>query len=137
MALPAEARALLTAPNFAFVATLQPDGSPQTSIVWVKSDEEAVYFSTLKDRRKYANLARDPRVSLIVQDPEDPQRYVEVRGRAALSDDPERTLIEELALAYTGKPFRQEAPDKVRVIVRVVPEKVVHYAGPGQVRHLS
>ena len=68
MPLPPAARALLDGLNFATVATVQPDGSPQTSVVWIRADGDDLLFSTIKGRRKHANLTRDPRVSVLVLD---------------------------------------------------------------------
>jgi PPOX class probable F420-dependent enzyme len=65
-------RRLLDGKNFASVATLNPDGGPQSSVVWVLRDAEAVLFSTTSTRQKARNLTRDPRVSLTIFDAEDP-----------------------------------------------------------------
>jgi PPOX class probable F420-dependent enzyme len=69
-----QTRALLDAKNFATVATLSPDGSPQTSVVWIKHDGDRVLFSTTAARRKARNLARDPRVPVSIFDLENPYR---------------------------------------------------------------
>jgi PPOX class probable F420-dependent enzyme len=124
--LPDRARALFDAPNHAVVATIQPDGRPQSSVVWVRTDGDDVLFSTIKGRRKYANLTADPRLSVLVFDPADPYTYAEVRGRAAISDDPAAGLIDELSHKYTGQPFGAR-PGEQRVIVRVRPDHVVLY----------
>ena len=125
-ALPELARALLNAPNHVVVATIDPDGQPQSSVVWATTDGDDVLFSTIKGRRKYGNLSRDPRLSLLVYDPADPYTYAEVRGTAVLTDDPGAELIERLALKYTGQSFG-ERPGEQRVIVRVTPGHVVLY----------
>ena len=127
MPLPPAARALLDGPNFATVATTQPDGSPQTSIVSIRRDGDDLLFSTIKGRRKHGNLTRDPRVSVLVTDVSDPYSYVEVRGTAELTDDPRAELIEELSLKYTGESFG-ERPGEQRVVVRVRPGRVFVYA---------
>jgi PPOX class probable F420-dependent enzyme len=121
------ARRVLDAKSFAVVATLNPDGSPQTSVVWVGREDDAVVFSTTKQRRKGRNLARDPRISITVIDPEDPYSFVEVRGRAELIDDPERSFGSLMWQKYMGKEAPPDRPGVERQIVRVVPEKV---AGP-------
>ncbi|MEU4579459.1 PPOX class F420-dependent oxidoreductase [Nonomuraea sp. ATR24] len=118
-----EARKLLDAPNFATVTSVNPDGSPQSTVVWVRLDGDDVLFSTVKGRRKPRNFDRDPRTSLLVIDPDDPYRYVEVRGRVTMEDDPEGALIQELSQKYTGGPFHDK-PGAQRVIVRIKPEKV-------------
>jgi PPOX class probable F420-dependent enzyme len=124
--LPERARELFDAPNHATVATIEPDGRPQSSVVWVRTDGDDILFSTIKGRRKHANLTRDPRVSVLVFDPADPYTYAEVRGAAVITDDPAAELIEELALKYTGESFGIR-PGEERVIVRVSPDRVVVY----------
>jgi PPOX class probable F420-dependent enzyme len=124
--LPAPARALFDGPNFVTVATIDPGGQPQTSVVWARTDGDEILFSTIKGRRKYANLTRDPRLSALVYDPADPYTYAEVRGTATITDDPDAELINELALKYTGQPFG-DRPGEERVIVRIRPDKVVVY----------
>ncbi|GII93351.1 PPOX class F420-dependent oxidoreductase [Sinosporangium siamense] len=120
------ARKLFNDPNFVTVTSLNPDGSPQSSVVWAKSDGDDVLFSTAKGRRKHRNFERDARTSVLVVDPENPYHYVEVRGSVVMVDDPEGELIQELSHKYTGQPFTDQ-PGNQRVIVRVVPEKVIHW----------
>jgi PPOX class probable F420-dependent enzyme len=124
--LPERARELFDARNHAIVATIEPDGRPQSSMVWVRTDGDDILFSTIKGRRKHANLTRDPRVSILVFDPADPYTYAEVRGAAVITDDPAAELIEDLALKYTGAPFGTR-PGEQRVIVRVSADRVVWY----------
>jgi PPOX class probable F420-dependent enzyme len=124
--LPPHARDLLDGKNFASIATLLPDGSPQSSIVWIKRDGDDVLFSTIRGRRKTANMEADPRISVLVTDAADGYRYAEIRGRAEITEDPAAELIQELAIKYTGESFG-ERPGERRVIVRVRPEHVVDY----------
>ena len=126
IALPDAARELFDGPNFVTVATIDPDGKPQLSIVWAKRDGDDVLFSTIKGRRKYANLVRDGRASALVYPADDPYSYAEVRGAVTLTDDPSAGLINELAVKYTGQPFGHR-PGEQRVIVRIVPDRVVMY----------
>ncbi|MGI5284325.1 PPOX class F420-dependent oxidoreductase [Nonomuraea polychroma] len=121
--LPEEARKLLDAPNFATVTSINPDGGPQSTVVWVRTDGDDVIFSTAKGRRKPRNFERDPRASLLVIDPDDPYRYVEVRGRVTMTPDPTGALIEELSQKYQGKSW-EDKPGVERLIVRIRPDRV-------------
>ncbi|GGN54646.1 hypothetical protein GCM10012285_47700 [Streptomyces kronopolitis] len=120
---------LLDSPVFVTVATIQPDGSPQVSPVWVKRDGDDLLFSTTLGRRKEANLRRDPRVSVVIQPFDAPYTYAEVRGAAELTTEGGQELIDELSRKYTGKPYADFNPassgDAPRVVVRVTPRKVV------------
>ncbi|MFE7210903.1 PPOX class F420-dependent oxidoreductase [Streptomyces sp. NPDC001698] len=128
-ALPDRLKSLLDGPVFVVLGTIQPDGSPQLSPVWAKRDGEDVLVSTTVDRRKKKNLDRDARVSVVVQDPDSPYEYAEIRGTAELTTAGGRQLIDELSLKYTGKKYAEfnpsSAQDAERVIVRIRPRKVV------------
>jgi PPOX class probable F420-dependent enzyme len=119
---------LLDGPNYAVVATVNPDGSPQTSVVWVGRDGADVLFSTVAGRVKHRNLLRDPRVSVTVLDAADPENYVELRGRASASPDVGRRVDTALSWKYDGRDPGADQPGAVRVVVRVVVEKVTGYA---------
>ncbi|GAA3529952.1 PPOX class F420-dependent oxidoreductase [Nonomuraea rosea] len=118
-----DVRDLLDAPNFATVTSINPDGGPQSSVVWVRTDGDDVLFSTAKGRRKPRNFERDPRASLLVIDPADPYRYVEIRGRVTMTADPEGALIEELSQKYQGQSW-EDKPGVERLIVRISPDRV-------------
>jgi PPOX class probable F420-dependent enzyme len=78
---------LLDGKNYAVLATVNPDGSPQTSVVWVGRDGGELLFSTVEGRVKHRNMLRDPRVSVTVIDGSDPENYVELRGRVSITPD--------------------------------------------------
>ncbi|MEV4171955.1 PPOX class F420-dependent oxidoreductase [Nonomuraea sp. NPDC049709] len=118
-----DVRKLLDAPNYATVTSINPDGGPQSSVVWVRTDGDDVIFSTVKGRRKPRNFERDPRASLLVIDPADPYRYVEVRGRVTVTPDPAGALIDELSQKYRGLPW-EDKPGVERLIVRISPDRV-------------
>ncbi|GAA2690216.1 PPOX class F420-dependent oxidoreductase [Nonomuraea recticatena] len=118
-----DVRKLFDAANYATVTSINPDGGPQSSVVWVRTDGDDVLFSTVKGRRKPRNFARDPRASILVIDPANPFRYAEVRGRVVMEDDPTGELIQELSHKYTGKPW-EDTPGNERLIVRIRAEKV-------------
>ena len=121
-------RRLLDEPNHAVIGTVNRDGSPQTSVVWVGRDGDDVLISTAAGRRKDRNMRRDPRVSLSVWDRDDPERYAEIRGLAAVTDDVGRELAVRLAEKYdgpgAGAEFLQLPPEVVRVVVRITPQHV-------------
>lgn len=118
------ARAFLDGePEFAVIATIQPDGRPQQTPVWIKREGDQVLFSTTRGRRKELNLQRDPRVGVLVLPRDDPYSYLEIRGTATIEDDPGGALIEELSQRYTGKPWTEPTPAE-RVVVRITPERV-------------
>lgn len=122
--LPAAAHPFLDGTEIAAVATIEPDGRPQVSPVWVRRDGDDILFSTTAGRRKPANLRRDPRVTVLVVPRAAPYSYLEVRGRATLTPDPEGTLIQELSQKYTGGAWADD-PGVERLIVRITPERVV------------
>jgi PPOX class probable F420-dependent enzyme len=124
--LPPQAIALLDAPSYATLATINPDGAPQTSIVWAARDGNDVLISTIEGRRKTRNMQRDPRVSLLLHDASDTGRYVEVRGTVTLTREGGPELIESLSWAYEGQHFADdEGTDHVRLVVRLTPTRVV------------
>lgn len=122
-----EQKALFDAKHFASIATINPDGQPQLSIVWCKVDGDDILVSTVEGRRKHLNLERDNRVSILVQPEGEPYKYVEVRGTAAMTRTGGRELIDELAFEYMGAD-RYPADDNttnVRVVVRITPQRIV------------
>ncbi|MFE3825726.1 PPOX class F420-dependent oxidoreductase [Streptomyces sp. NPDC059092] len=128
-ALSDDLKQLLDTPVFVNIATIQPDGSPQVSPVWVKRDGDDVLISTTVDRQKEKNLRRDPRVTVVVQPADAPYTYAEIRGTAALTTEGGQELIDELSVKYTGKHYAEFNPsagdDNERVVVRITPRKVV------------
>ncbi len=117
-------RKLLDGRTFATVATLNPDGGPQASVVWILRDGDTVLFSATATRRKVLNLALDPRISLTVFDTANPYQSVEIRGTAELTEDPGNWLPKALSQKYLGEDPRPEPGEVKRVIVRVRPERV-------------
>jgi PPOX class probable F420-dependent enzyme len=111
--------------NFATLATINPDGSPQTSPVWITRDGDELLLSTVVGRLKERNLRRDPRASVTVFDHDDPYNYFEARGSVTLDETDGFKLINDLSHKYTGADYTgDKGTDNVRVIVRLVPEKV-------------
>lgn len=117
---------LLTKPAFAHLATLMPDGRPQVTPVWCDFDGTFVRFNTARGRQKDRNIRRDPRVALSLLDPNNPYRYMEIRGRVVeISEQGADEHINQLAKKYLGVdqyPYRQ--PGEVRMLCKVTPEHV-------------
>ena len=111
---------------FASLATVMPDGSPQVTPVWIDYDGENVVFNTATGRQKDKNLQADGRVSLALLDPDNPYRYLEVRGVVVeRTTDGADDHINKMAKKYMGVdvyPFRQ--PGEVRVIYKIKPEHI-------------
>lgn len=121
------ARRLIDTNTFAVLATLNPDGAPQSSVIWVKRDADDVIFSTIRGRQKTRNMERDPRVSICMYDPADAYKYVEIRGTVSMTEAGGRELINELSQRYDGVDFRVEPPEVIRVVCRVTPTRVVEH----------
>lgn len=117
-------RALIDGPNFATVATLNPDGTPQTSVVWIGLDAGDLVFSATEDRQKVRNLRRDPRASVSIIDAADPYRHAQLRGSVTIVSDPDKILPKTLSHKYLGEDPPPEGPEVERVIVRLQVEKV-------------
>ena len=119
-------REVLDSRIFATVATIQPDGSVQQSVVWVTRDGDDVLFIIGVGSRKERNLRRDPRVSVLVFPPDEPYSYAAIRGTATFDPAAGRRLGDELSLKYIGKTFAEH--------VEVTPEANVALAGTVAVR---
>ena len=127
--IPEQYRDLFTKKAFAHLATVGADGAPQVTPVWVDFDGTHVRFNTAQGRVKVKNLARDPRVALSIQDPDNPYRYVQVRGRVVEATERGADAhIDALAKKYLGQdkyPFRR--PGEVRK--RLLREEIVVLLG--------
>lgn len=117
---------LLRAPNFCQVATLRRDGTPHVTPVWVDEQDGKVVLNTADGRAWPANLKRDARVTLSVQNIDNPYEYVQIRGHEAeRTHEGAEEHIDEMAKKYLGQeryPYRQ--PGEQRLIIRIDPEKV-------------
>ena len=120
-----KARMFLDQPFVGEVTTLRADGSPHTTVVWVDVDTDEVIFNTAVGRAKERHLRNDPRISLIVVDPENPYRWVSVSGKAELDTTGADDEIDKLAKKYLGQdeyPWRN--PEEERITVKIRPEHV-------------
>jgi PPOX class probable F420-dependent enzyme len=128
--IPAEARHLLEGQHFAHVATLNSDGSPQVSPVWIGLEGDTLTFNTAEGRVKPKNVRNDPRVAISVVNQENPYENLLVQGRVTeITHEGADEDIDALAKRYMGVdeyPLRQ--PGEKRVLVKIEPEKVTHQA---------
>ena len=110
---------------FGAFTTLMPDGSPQTTPVWVDYRDGEIWVNSALGRQKDKNVRRDPRVAVTVMDPDNPYRYVEVRGRVKdITQSGADGHIDAMAKKYLGQdkyPFRQ--PGEQRVLYKIEIEK--------------
>jgi PPOX class probable F420-dependent enzyme len=120
---------VLDSPIFATVATIQPDGTPQQSVVWVERDGDDVLFMVGIGSRKERNLRRDPRASVLVCPPEAPYGYAAIRGRAVFEPALSERLRDDLTIKYIGMPYAEhvertpEAEAGEVVAVRLIPDR--------------
>jgi PPOX class probable F420-dependent enzyme len=123
-----QVRELLDGRAFAVLATLNSDGTPQTSVIWAARDGDALIFTTHDQRQKVRNLRRDPRASATVFAVEDPYRTVEMRGTVELIDDPDRSLSIALTQRFLGLNPPPDPPGSHRLIGRLTPERVTGFS---------
>jgi PPOX class probable F420-dependent enzyme len=115
-------RAFLENPFVGVVTTLQRDGAPQSTVVWVDVDDEGISINTAYGRVKPRNLEHDPRLSLVVVDPQDPYRWFKVLGRGRLVDEGADDQIDRLSKKYTGREkYASHREGETRVSVRISP----------------
>src|SRR6202035_5732846 len=116
---------ILNGRHFATVATVNPDGSPEATVVWIETDGTYIYFNTAFPRLKARNLERNPRVAIVVYDCNDPyDQVLAIRGSAELILEGADEHIDKLSRIYEGKPFEDFRADQTRVIVKVTPERI-------------
>jgi PPOX class probable F420-dependent enzyme len=127
MELPAEAERLLRSTALAHPATINKDGSPQVTPLWIDVEDGKPVMNTAVGRLKERNIRRDPRISLEVTDPEDSEVYVEIRGTAALVLEGARDHAHRLAMKYTGAPIDNFQPGVDRITIVVTPHRVLFH----------
>jgi PPOX class probable F420-dependent enzyme len=112
----------------AHVATVGPKGEPQNNPVWFDWDGKRIRFSQLPTRQKFRNLQREPRLSLSIVDPQNPYRYLEVRGVVErVEEDPDLAFMNKLAKKYTGQEtYAGAKPGEGRVTLVVRPEHTTY-----------
>ena len=121
---PASHADLLEKPVFAHLATVRPDGSPQSSVMWFAWDGSLIRMTHTRTRQKFANLAREPRVALSVADPDDQYRFLELRGTVEkIEDDLGAEFYRSLQRRY-GMDYPIQDAD-VRVIITIRPDRYI------------
>ena len=125
-AIPQTHRDLFDKKSFAHLATVGADGAPQVTPVWIDYDGTHIRFNTARGRVKTRNLERNPTIALSVQDPENPYRYVQIKGRVTeMTEQGADAHIDALAKKYLGQDrYPHRRPGEVRVTVKVAPEKI-------------
>lgn len=131
---PASHLDLLERPLFAHLATVRPDGAPQSSVMWFAWDGSRLRLTHTKSRQKFANLQAEPRVTLSIADTDDGYRSLEVRGtvETITDDDADASFYQSLQHRY-GQRFPLTDAD-VRVVITIRPETFVAVTS-GQIRH--
>lgn len=125
-------RYILGGPHLSVLATIDPDGKPQTSVIFVKQDGNTILFSTIKGRRKTINMSRDPRVNLLIHglptdrpnQTGDGPNYAAISGTAQLTDDPDGTFHQEMYNLHMGGATPPSEPGAQRVTVQLIPQHV-------------
>jgi PPOX class probable F420-dependent enzyme len=123
MTIPASHIELLSSTALANVATIGPDGAPQNNPVWFDWDGTYVLFSQTTGRQKYRNVRSNPSVALSIVDPDNPYRYLEIRGTVdEIVDDEHNAFIDSMATKYIDQPqYPWHQPGDHRVVVKVTP----------------
>lgn len=116
---------LATGRNFASVATLLPGGRIQNQTIWVHVLDGQIVLNTETHRAKYVATTKDPRITVLIRDEDDPYRYAEVRGRVTdhTTGDRARSHVDELAHKYFGTDYPPENIKSERVIMHITPER--------------
>jgi PPOX class probable F420-dependent enzyme len=111
--------------SVAILATIGPDGRPQVSAVWFLNDDGVVKVSLNTARQKVKNLMANPAVTVLIHDPANPARYVEIRGDATLEPDEDYSFADRLAAKYGGADLRaMDGPSGRRVELTVSPVRI-------------
>jgi len=124
-AIPENFKDLFTKKAFAHVATLLTDGTPHVSPVWVEFDGKNILMNSAKGRVKDKNMRRNKNIALSIQDPENPYRYIQVRGEVIeVTENGADAHIDHLSKKYTGDIYKKRQPGEVRVTYKIRPDRV-------------
>jgi PPOX class probable F420-dependent enzyme len=129
--IPESDRDLLARPIHAVLTTMMPDGQPQSSLVWCDEDGECARVNTTSERQKGKNMLSNPKVSLLIVDPEDTARYIEIRGEAELVEAGALAHLDRLTQQYTDHPHYygyiyplEQQQRETRIICRIHASKI-------------
>ncbi|MFQ5943443.1 MAG: PPOX class F420-dependent oxidoreductase [Anaerolineales bacterium] len=112
-------------PSLAYLATTMPDGSPQVTPIWFSYSNGELWINTRTGRVKEKNMSARPQVALVIQDPSETYRFLQIRGEASGPiQDGAVEHIDRLSHKYDGKPFRSLLPNEGRVIFKIDPRSV-------------
>jgi PPOX class probable F420-dependent enzyme len=111
---------------FACLATLMKDGSPQLTPIWFNTDGTHILINSAVGRVKDRNMRRNPRVALVIIDPNDPYRYIQIRGKVVeITTQGAREHIDRLSKKYTGRDkYTSGSTDEIRVTYKILPESI-------------
>ena len=124
-AIPENFKDLFKKKAFAHVATMMTDGTPHVSPVWCEFDGNHILLNSARDRVKDKNMRRNKHVALSVQDPDNPYRYIGVRGEVVeVTENGAEAHIDHLAQKYTGDVYKNRKPGEVRVTYKIRPDRV-------------
>jgi len=123
-AIPEKFKDLFQKRAFGHLATLMPDGTPQVTPVWIDYDGDHIIVNSARGRQKDKNMRRSPNVAISIQDPDNPYRYLEIRGKVTeISEAGADDSIDKLAKKYTGADkYQHRRPGEVRVMYKIIPE---------------
>jgi PPOX class probable F420-dependent enzyme len=125
MQIPESHRDIFDKRSFAHVATVNSDGKPQVSPVWVEYDGTYILVNTARGRKKDRNMSDNPQIALSVQDPDNPYRYVGVQGHIEeVTENGAIEHINKLSHKYNGRDYPNLKPGETRVIYKIVPDRV-------------
>ena len=129
--IPESHRDLLQRPIHAVLTTMMPDGQPQSSLVWCDYDGECARVNTTRERQKGRNMRANPKVSLLIVDPEDTSRYIEIRGEAELLEAGALDHLDQITREYTAHPHYygcvypvEQQQRETRIICRIHAKKI-------------
>jgi PPOX class probable F420-dependent enzyme len=129
--IPESHRDLLTRPIHGVLTTMMPNGQPQSSLVWCDEDGECARLNTSRERQKGRNMSANPKVSLLVVDPQDTSRYIEIRGDVELIEAGALDHLDQLTRAYTPHPHYygyvypiEQQQRETRIICRIHASKI-------------